>query len=119
MIAAMLLAAAIVGPPAPCVQRADLVHGLVVDTARVSGGAFVDLWSTEYALARCEGCREGNPLGLSRPARTLLKGALVVGTVAYLHKTRRDGHPDRAKWIGRAILAFQVGVAANNVRRAR
>jgi hypothetical protein len=118
MIAPLLLAAALVGPPAPCSEKA-LVHGLIVGTARVSGGAFVDLWSTEYALARCEGCREGNPLGLSRPARTVLKGAVVVGSVAAMHKLRRDGHPGWAKWLGRGLLAIQVGAAVNNVRRAK
>lgn len=119
MIAALLLTAALVGPPAPCEKSAALVHGLIVDTARVSGGAFVDLWSTEYALARCGDCKEGNPLGLSRPARTLLKGAVVIGSVAALHKMRKDGHPGWAKWTGRALLAVQLGAAVNNVRRVR
>lgn len=118
---ALLLAASIVGPPAPsakCDRAREQVHGLIVDTARVSGGAFLDLWSTEYALARCPTCREGNPLGLSRPARTALKGAFVVGAVAGLHKVRRDGHPVWAKWLGRGLLAVQVGATVNNVRRA-
>ena len=119
MVVVLLLSAYLMGPPAPCAQRDRLVHGLVVDTARVSSGAFLDLWSTEYALAHCSDCKEGNPLGFSRPARTLLKGVSVVVAVAGLHKVRRDGHPVWAKWLGRGLLAAQVGAAVNNVARTR
>lgn len=111
---------ATVTPPAPdpCRVKEELVHGLIVDTARVAGGAFVDLWSTEYALARCGGCGEGNPLGLSPSARRLLKGGAVVGSVYGLHVLRKTGHPVWAKWVGRGLLAAQLGAATNNVIRA-
>lgn len=114
MILAAILASALVGPPAPCPDR-ELLHGFVVDSARIGGGLMADLWSTEFALARCPGCREGNPLGVSKSARFYLKVAGAAGTIAACHKLRRDGHPTWAKWVGRAALGLQLFAAGSNV----
>jgi hypothetical protein len=116
----LLLAAALVGPPAPApcpaARTAELFHGFVVDSARIGGGLMVDLWSTEFALARCPSCREGNPLGLTKSERIYLKGATAAAEIAVCHKLRRDGHPVWAKWTGRLILGLQAFAAADNVR---
>jgi hypothetical protein len=121
VILGLVVAAALVGPPAPApcpaARTAELFHGFVVDSARVGGGLMADLWSTEFALARCPSCREGNPLGVSKSARVYLKGAAAAGVIAICHRLRRDGHPAWAKWVGRGALGLQLFAAGSNVWR--
>lgn len=107
-------------PPAgkPKPTDAELVSGLVMDTARVSLAAAVDLYSTAYALKRNPQAREANPLGFNAEARVALKVAMAAGTVLAAHELRRKGHPGWAKWGTRAVLAFHVGVAVHNFRAA-
>lgn len=114
----LLLAIALVGPSTPCRESSELLHDFIIDTARVGGGLTADLWSTEYALARCPTCREGNVLGVSKNARIWLKAGMAVGIIGINHKLRRDGHPVWAKWIGRGAMVLQFGAAAWNVKKA-
>jgi hypothetical protein len=102
----------------PCPDEKQLFHGFVVDTARIGGGLVADLWSTEYALARCPECKEGNVLGVSKNARIWMKAGMATGLIAITHKLRRDGHPVWAKWLGRAAMVVQFAAAGWNVRKA-
>lgn len=98
---------------------ADLIHGLVWDTARVGLGAAADLYSTAYTLRRNPAAREANPLGFNAEARVALKVGMAAGTVLAAHELRRRGHPGWAKWGTRAVMAVQIGVAVHNIRQAR
>ena len=104
--------------PACAETENQLFHGFVIDSARFGGGLMVDLWSTEYALARRSDLRESNPIGVSKNARIWLKGAMAAGVIAICHHLRRSGHPTFAKWLGRLALALQVGAATSNVVKA-
>lgn len=99
------------------VEDRALIHGLVMDTARIGGGAALDLYATAYCMQK--GCKETNPLGFNAEARVALKAGLAIGGILACHEMRRHGHPNRAKWVGRALLAMQVGFAVNNVVQAR
>lgn len=92
------------------------IHAIVLDTARIGGGAVLDLWATEYALKN--GAREANPLGFNAPARIALKGALAISGILGCHELRKHGHPTWAKWTARGLMLMQVGFAINNVVQA-
>jgi hypothetical protein len=102
----------------PCPDDRELLHGFVVDTARIGGGLVADLWSTEYALARRPELRESNPLGLSKNARIWMKAGMATGLIAITHKLRRDGHQVWAKWLGRVAMVVQFAAAGWNVHKA-
>lgn len=106
------------GATAQAREKTPILHDLIVDTALVGAGLTADLWSTEYALARCS-CREGNPFGDSRNSRLWLKAGTAAGVVTITYKLRKDGHPGWAKWTSRGAMVLQFGAVAWNIRKAR
>jgi hypothetical protein len=80
-------------------------------------GAGLDIASTEWALAHCSNCREGNTiLGNKQSERLFVKGA---GALAFYSLTRvaSKDHPKTAKWMARGYLVFGALSAAWNVKQ--
>ena len=88
-----------------------------VDVAVLSMAAGADLASTHWALERCSGCSEGNPL-MSEPALAIaVKAAGVAGVSLGCRELRRMGHPRAAKVLRWGVVAIWMGVAAHNLRK--
>ena len=89
------------------------------DLAWVVGSNAADLYSTAWALHRCDGaCGEGNPLGPTVEARVALKMATAASTGLTLWKLRRDGHGRTATFVRWASVAVNAALVTNNVRHA-
>ena len=83
------------------------------------GSNAADLYSTAWAIHRCDGaCGEGNPLGPTVEARLALKMASMASTGLTLWKLRRDGHGRAATIVRWASVAVNSALVANNVRHA-
>lgn len=89
------------------------------DLAWLIGSNAADLYSTAWALHRCDGaCGEGNPLGPTVEARVALKMATAASTGLTLWKLRRDGHDRTANIVRWASVAINLAFVANNTRHA-
>jgi hypothetical protein len=120
----MLLAAILVGPPAPptpqdvAAEHARILRGTAADAVVLSVGAGLDLASTQYALDRCQTCYEANPLMRDPGARYALKVASTAAAVWVCYELRRTGHHKAATTLRWALFAALVGVATNNYLQA-
>lgn len=89
------------------------------DLAWLIGSNAADLYSTAWALHRCDGaCGEGNPLGPTVEARVALKMATAASTGLTLWKLRRDGHNRAATIVRWASVAVNAALVVNNTRHA-
>lgn len=89
------------------------------DLAWLVAGNAADLYSTAWAIHRCDGaCGEGNPLGPTSEARVALKMATAASTGLTLWKLRRDGHPRVASFVRWASVAVNAALVVNNTRHA-
>lgn len=93
--------------------RADEV---TADVVVLSLAAVADTASTHYALSRCLGCREGNPIMREPAGALLLKAGAVAATSTMANKLRKDGHGRAAKVLRWTVAAVWVGMAAHNMR---
>lgn len=146
MIAALLLATALQGPPPPARYCRDLKGNPVFcgDPASVVGpflepqdpvtvklasdfggelfritfGAGVDLLSTGWAFQRCPTCFEGNLAGPNPDARFGLKvgGAAVAAAACW--QAEKRGHHNFAKALSWGVLATQLVAATSNTVHA-
>jgi len=118
-----LLLLMLVGPPdpkfsyQPVAKEEEPKPSLVSLGVPVLLGAGLDIASTEWALAHCSNCREGNTiLGNKQSERLFVKGA---GALAFYSLTRvaSKDHPKTAKWMARGYLGFGALSAAWNVKQ--
>ena len=115
----LLLAAALLGPPAPQLAPVVPVEQIADDAADhcalvVAGGA-ADLMATGWALSRCPTCYEANPLGVNVEARLALKTGGMAGACWLSYKLERRGHRKAAKIFSRTWFFLSMGLAVNNV----
>jgi hypothetical protein len=93
--------------------------GLRDDALRVTLGASLDLASTEYALATCARCSEGNPIVRDRGTFYAMKGLTTAGAVLGCRHLRHSGHLKAARILSYAVMIAQAALAAHNIRQAR
>ena len=107
---ALLLAAALMGPPAPA--RADdpvpvekLADDLSKHLAWIAAGATIDLTGTGYGLKHCPSCFEANPIGGQSGdiGIVALKMGSAVGVGLITFKLERGGHH---KWATGLSLSY-------------
>jgi len=90
------------------------------DVTMLSLAAAADLATTHWALDRCPGCYEANPLVPSEPALSMVvKTGAVAATVWGCDRLRRDGHPRWAKALRWGVVAIWGGAAAWNIHQGR
>lgn len=124
-LCSLLLAASLVGPPAPptpqdvAAEHSRILRGTAVDTAVLVVGAGFDLASTEWALSQCANCREGNPLGQTVERRVALKVATTAAVVVVCHRLRKGGHHRSATTLRWIAFGIQLAAATNNAIRAQ
>jgi hypothetical protein len=107
-------AKAAVFQPVPVEQIAD---DFGRDLYWVVGSHAADLYSTAWAIHRCNGaCGEGNPLGPTAEARIALKIAGAASTGLTLWKLRRDGHGRAATVLRWMTVATNAIIVTNNMR---
>jgi len=89
------------------------------DVVILSLAAAVDKASTHYALQRCPGCYEANPV-MSEPALSLVvKAASIATTTWACDRLRKAGHPKGAKWLRWGVAGLWLGAAGWNLHKAR
>ena len=114
---ALLLAAALAGPPAPPdhqAQHAKIARGAdgtAADLTWLSLGAAADLYTTAWALHACPSCYESNALGFDSEARVALKVASTITAAGACYAVRRRGHHR-----GRAAHAHHAARQARQLR---
>ena len=118
---ALLLAAALAGPPAP---DADLMHHFHVERERNHvalhvglqlGAAGFDLWATQRCIDAGT-CFEGHPLFRGPRAPYGRKGVTVAVTLALALWADLSGHDRLAWWITGLAVAAQVALGAHALR---
>lgn len=85
------------------------------DMAWLVGSHAADLYSTAWAIERCDGrCGEGNLLGPTSEARVALKMASAATTGLTMWKLRRDGHGRSASIVRWSYVALNSLLVINN-----
>lgn len=103
------------GPP---LRPARPLRDAAVDVAWMGAAAGLDLATTRYALARCAGCAEGNPIMRSSSGAAAVKVAATAAAGWGCLELRRHGHPRAAKALRWTVVAVWGGVAAHNLVQA-
>lgn len=126
---ALLLAAALVGPPAPDPYAA--LEARMAEVKRVADGTFTDaaiigvasgfdIWTTEHCFATNPDCSEMNWLGQdSGSSRIALKAAAYPVKVGTSYILRRKGHHNWARGVTIAIAAIDILAGVRNLRNSR
>jgi len=112
-----------VGPPAPdkyaILEAPSPLRQTRTDLAWMAGAAALDLGTTEFALRRCETCREGNPLGSSPNARLGLKLGVTAGVSALCYHLHKQGHHRKAKIARWTVVGAWVAASVVNLTHSR
>lgn len=127
---ALLLAAALFGPPAPADPAVALLEARLAEVRRVADGTFTDaaligaasafdIWSTERCITRNPRCYEANPLGAdSGSSRIALKAGVYPLKVGVSYGLRRLGHHGWARVAALVFSAIDVAVGIHNLDKA-
>ena len=116
---ALMLAAALAGPPAPAPRAVQASEtGRTTDRVLIYGGAALDVATTEWALASCATCYEGNAIMRNRGTRIAAKAAVAVALDLGTKWMRRRGHPRAARVLSVAAGVTWGGAAAYNATLA-
>jgi hypothetical protein len=121
---ALILAAALVGPPAPKVYPTCPIgeecegakhHDRVLRYVAIqtAAGAF-DIWATGYCVSKNPSCYETNPLGKTAEQRIAVKAATIAGFAIMANELDRHHHEHLAigvTVVGVALQTF-LGVKA-------
>ncbi len=130
MLTALALASSLWLAASEAGARADVPQAIVVpiekiadDSARdmywLVGSHAADLYSTAWALQRCNGaCGEANPLGPTPEARIALKLASTASVGLTMFKLRRSGHGRTATVLRWTYVAVNAALTINNARHA-
>jgi len=114
---ALLLAAALVGPPAPktraTVKVEEMADSFALHAAVIGFAFAADMGTTSWALRRCPTCFEAG-LGADVEARTALH--LGYGTVALgaCYLLERTGHRNWARAVAAGTAGIFGGAAISN-----
>lgn len=122
---ALLLAAALVGPPAPDPYAAiearmaevkRVADGTFTDAAMIAVGSAVDIWGTERCISNGT-CTELNPLGQdSGTSRLAVKAAMYPLKVGACYTLRRHGYHKAARILAVVVTAVDVGLGIHAIR---
>jgi hypothetical protein len=105
-------------PPPPPPAETGRLQAASIDAAWIGGAAALDLGASRWALARCAGCYEANPLMRSVPVAIVAKaGATAVG-VAWADHLRRKGDRRGARIVRWSFVGLQVALAGNAIVQA-
>lgn len=125
---ALLLAAALAGPPSPTdwqaahtdkhVEIARVADGTALDLTILGLGAGADLLSTSAAMRWCPTCLEGNPLGWDTEARVAGKLGMVSIVGVSCYGLRRTGHHNWATGFRYVAFGLQMAAATSNTIHA-
>lgn len=146
MLALLLAAATVAGPPAPphyCIDAnakavycgdpaavagpflnptdpvtVKLASDFGGELFRITFGAGLDLLSTGWAFQRCPGCFEGNAAGPNPDARFGLKvgGAAVAAAICW--QAEKRGHHNFAKTFSWGVFGTQLAATVSNTIHA-
>lgn len=105
-------------PGAPIVPVEHIADDFGRDLAWLGAGVSADLFSTSWALHRCQRCSEGNPFGVDGEARVALKVAMTSSSASICWWLRRHGHPRLATITRWSIFGVQALAAAQNTVHA-
>lgn len=97
------------------IHQAEVEQGSNRDAVWLITTGFADTYSTAIALDRCPSCYEANGILPNGEARIALKAATTAVAWAALRDIRQQGHKRRADRIRWAMVAFNVGLTANNI----
>ena len=106
---ALLLAAALAGPPAPQTPPPVPVEKIADDLSKhlawIATGYTADMLGTGYGLKHCATCFEANPIGgqTGDIGILALKTGSAVGTGLIVYKLERKGHH---KWATGLSLSY-------------
>ena len=100
-------------------EGGSVVDAIQTDVAVLSMAAAADIASTQWALRRCSGCYEVNPVMSEPVVSVAVKGAGVAAVALGCDQLRRRGHPGWAKALRWTVAAMWFGVAAHNVKQGR
>lgn len=124
----ILLAAALVGPPAPkpqdqtqpaYEQRLEEVRkvadGTFLDATFIAAGSAFDVWATDHCISKGK-CYELNPLGQIPTQRLALKAGLYPVKVGACYLLRRWGHHNWARGAALGVTAIDVFLGAKALK---
>lgn len=129
MIAALLLAGSLYAAsmsagdrPLPAtafeIHAQKVAEGSSRDAVWLVASGFADVYSTAIGLDRCPDCYESNWFLPNSEARIAAKAVATGIAWAYLRDLRQAEKHNRADWIRRVFVAFNLALAANNTVRA-
>jgi len=128
----LLLAASLMGPPAPSPQLRDqtiearfdeikrVADGTFTDAAIIGAGSAFDIWATERCISRNPLCYEANPLGKdSGSQRIALKAGVYPLKVGISYFFRRTRHHRTARIFAVSFALLDGAIGVNNYRLSR
>jgi hypothetical protein len=126
MSKALLLAAILMGPPAP--EAPEIMHhfeandhsqgsqgNLAIQLPLQAAAAGFDLWTTQRCLSRGT-CQEANPLAQGDRVPYELKGATFLIPAALTVWANKTGRHKLAWWVTGLSVALQAGFGVLNLR---
>jgi hypothetical protein len=128
MLAVLLLAATLAGPPPPTdwIAKHEAEHaeikkvadGIALDLTFLGIGISADLLSTSAAIKWCPTCYEGNPGGWDSEARVALKLGMASTIAIIEYELRRHGLHTMATVLRYIAFGVQMSVATSNTVHA-
>lgn len=126
-VIALVLAAALMGPPDPpdprIVARLEEIRkvadGTLLDATIIAPGVSFDLWTTSHCLEQNRACYEQNPLGSTAEKRIALKAAAFPMEIGACYVLRRTGHHNWARGLAIGLTVFHAVIGVHNLNQGR